>query len=133
MPKWKYLVQILPWAFAGLLIALGLGNLDNDEQFKSLIAILVFLSVGLMLWKDARKGEQLIPKGWWFAAFMGMLGGFATMIGNVAGPVFAIYLLSMRLPKNSFIGTSAWFFLILNFSKFRCNILSGKISPRMFY
>jgi len=49
---------------------------------------------------------------------MGILGGFATMIGNVAGPVFAIYLLAMHLPKNSFIGTGAWFFMIINFSKF---------------
>ena len=40
------------------------------------------------------------------------------MIGNVAGPVFAIYLLAMHLPKNSFIGTSAWFFMIINFTKF---------------
>jgi len=36
----------------------------------------------------------------------------------VAGPVFAIYLLAMHLPKNNFIGTSAWFFMIINFTKF---------------
>jgi uncharacterized membrane protein YfcA len=55
---------------------------------------------------------------WWFAPFMGILGGFATMMGNVAGPVFAIYLLAMDLPKSRFIGTTAWFFLIINFAKF---------------
>jgi uncharacterized membrane protein YfcA len=71
-----------------------------------------------MLWKDRQKGEQFFPDKWWFAASMGRLGGFATMIGNVAGPVFAIYLLAMHLPKNSFIGTSAWFFMIINFTKF---------------
>ncbi|HLN74372.1 MAG TPA: TSUP family transporter, partial [Prolixibacteraceae bacterium] len=61
---------------------------------------------------------HLFPDKWWFSAFMGILGGFATMIGNVAGPVFAIYLLAMHLPKNSFIGTGAWFFMIINFTKF---------------
>jgi uncharacterized membrane protein YfcA len=71
-----------------------------------------------MLWKDRQKGEQFFPDKWWFAASMGILGGFATMIGNVAGPVFAIYLLAMHLPKNNFIGTGAWFFLIINISKF---------------
>jgi hypothetical protein len=71
-----------------------------------------------MLWQDKRKGTNLFPDKWWFAAFMGILGGFATMIGNVAGPVFAIYLLAMHLPKNSFIGTSAWFFMVINFTKF---------------
>jgi uncharacterized protein len=29
----------------------------------------------------------------------------------------AVYLLSMHLPKNSYIGTAAWFFLIINFLK----------------
>ena len=57
---------------------------------------------------------------------MGVLGGFATMIGNVAGPIFAIYLLAMHLPKNSFIGTGAWFFLIINFSKFPLHIFVWK-------
>jgi hypothetical protein len=40
------------------------------------------------------------------------------MIGNVAGPIFAIYLLAIHLPKNNFIGTGAWFFLIVNVVKF---------------
>ena len=39
------------------------------------------------------------------------------MIGNAAGPVMALYLLSMRLPKNQFIGTAAWFFFIINLIK----------------
>lgn len=116
--NWGHLVKVIPWAVVGLLLALWVGEQVNDEQFKNLIAILVFLSIGLMLWQDKRKGANLFPDKWWFAASMGILGGFATMIGNVAGPVFAIYLLAMHLPKNSFIGTSAWFFMIINFTKF---------------
>ena len=116
--NWAHLVKVIPWAFLGLLLALWVGKMVNDEQFKNMIAILVFLSIGLMLWQDKRKGTNLFPDKWWFAAGMGILGGFATMIGNVAGPVFAIYLLAMHLPKNSFIGTSAWFFMIINFTKF---------------
>jgi len=116
--NWGHLVKVLPWAVVGLLIALWIGEIVNDKQFKNLIAILVFLSIALMLWQDKRKGTLFFPDKWWFAAAMGILGGFATMIGNVAGPVFAIYLLAMHLPKNSFIGTGAWFFMIINFSKF---------------
>ncbi len=120
--QWSYLVKILPWAFVGVGLALWVGEVVNDEQFKDLIAILVFVCIGLMLWRDRRKDQTFVPDSWWFAASMGVLGGFATMIGNVAGPIFAIYLLAMHLPKNSFIGTSAWFFLILNFAKFPLHI-----------
>ena len=116
--NWSHLIKVIPWAVVGLLLALWIGEMVNDEQFKDIIAILVFLSIGLMLWQDKRKGTNLFPDKWWFAASLGIMGGFATMIGNVAGPVFAIYLLAMHLPKNSFIGTSAWFFMIINFTKF---------------
>jgi uncharacterized protein len=124
--QWKYLWKLLPWAFVGVGIALWVGEVVNDEWFKNIIAILVFLSIGLMLWKDRKKGKQFFPDKWWFAASMGNLGGFATMIGNVAGPVFAIYLLAMHLPKNNFIGTTAWFFLIINISKFPLHIFVWK-------
>lgn len=124
--EWKYLWKLLPWAFAGIGIALWVGEVVNDEWFKNIIAILVFLCIGLMIWKDRKKGANLFPDTWWFAAAMGVLGGFATMIGNVAGPIFAIYLLAMHLPKNSFIGTGAWFFLIVNFSKFPLHLFVWK-------
>lgn len=124
--EWKYLWKLLPWAAIGVGIALWVGEVVSDIWFKNIIAILVFFCIGLMLWKDRKKGQNFFPDTWWFAASMGVLGGFATMIGNVAGPIFAIYLLAMRLPKNSFIGTGAWFFLILNFSKFPLHIFVWK-------
>ncbi|WP_303922940.1 sulfite exporter TauE/SafE family protein [Draconibacterium sediminis] len=124
--EWKYLWKLLPWAFVGIGIALWVGEVVNDSWFKNIIAILVFLCIGLMLWRDRKKGQNLFPDTWWFSATMGVLGGFATMIGNVAGPIFAIYLLAMHLPKNSFIGTGAWFFLIVNFSKFPLHIFVWK-------
>lgn len=124
--QWSYILKIIPWAFIGIGLALWVGEVVNDEQFKNIIAILVFLCIGLMLWRDRKKGQQFFPDQWWFAAAMGVLGGFATMIGNVAGPIFAIYLLAMHLPKNSFIGTSAWFFLIVNYSKFPLHVFIWK-------
>lgn len=124
--EWKYLWKLLPWAFIGIGIALWVGEVVDDNWFKNIMAILVFFCIALLLWKDRQKGTQLFPDSWWFAAVMGILGGFATMIGNVAGPIFAIYLLAMHLPKNSFIGTGAWFFLIINFSKFPLHILVWK-------
>jgi uncharacterized protein len=116
--NWSYLVAVLPWAITGLLIALWVGEKVNEDQFKNLIAVIVFFSIALMLWQDKKKNTQSFPHKWWFAPLMGIMGGFATMIGNVAGPIFSIYLLSMKSQKNSFIGTQAWFFMIVNFAKF---------------
>ena len=50
-------------------------------------------------------------------AIFGLLGGFTTMIGNAAGPVMSVYLLSMRTGKVEYIGINAWFFLVVNLLK----------------
>lgn len=39
------------------------------------------------------------------------------MIGNAAGPVMSVYLLSMRKDKMEYIGINAWFFLVVNLLK----------------
>ncbi|TKG90148.1 sulfite exporter TauE/SafE family protein [Puteibacter caeruleilacunae] len=121
--QWKHLIKLLPWALGGILLAMWIGKIVDDKQFKQLIAITVFASIGLMIWKD-RKKEQVMPETWWFAALMGLAGGFATMIGNAAGPIFSIYLLAMHLPKNKFIGTGAWFYFIINLSKFPLHVMA---------
>ncbi|HEX7351329.1 sulfite exporter TauE/SafE family protein [Brachybacterium sp.] len=47
----------------------------------------------------------------------GLLGGFTTMVANAAGPVMSLYLLMMRMPVMTFLGTSAWFFAVINLFK----------------
>ncbi len=114
--QWNFLVKLLPWATVGLGIGVWVGDLISDEVFKEIMAIIIFGCLGLMVWKDSQKHVK-VPDNWWFSAIVGLAGGFATMIGNAAGPIMAVYLLSMHLPKNSYIGTAAWFFLIINFLK----------------
>jgi uncharacterized membrane protein YfcA len=48
---------------------------------------------------------------------MGLVAGFTTMIGNLAGAFSNIYFLALRIPKNGFIGTAAWLFLVINLFK----------------
>ena len=49
-----------------------------------------------------------------FIGATGIIGGFATMVANAAGPVAALYFIASGLPKYAYIGTSAWFFLLVN-------------------
>lgn len=122
--QWKHILRLIPWAFAGIIIATIVGKSISDQTFNRLLAALVIGGVGILVWQDLRSGKIKIPESRWFAGGMGLMGGFATMIGNAAGPVMALYLLSMRLPKNSYIGTGAWFFFIVNVSKVPLHVWS---------
>jgi len=114
---WRTLFRVLPWAIAGILTGLFTGKSISAEQFKHMIGLLVLISLAIMVWQEFRKNRAEVPHKPWFAIPFGMAGGFSTMIGNAAGPVMSIYLLSMNLKKNSFIGTAAWFFFIVNVFK----------------
>ena len=130
---WRHICRLLPWAVAGIMIGLFVGHAVSDTQFKHIIGTIILLSIPLMVWEE-RRGENLrIPNTWWFSAITGLVGGFATMIGNAAGPIMALYLLSTRLPKNSFIGTGAWFFMIVNLIKIPLHVFVwGTITLRTF-
>ena len=114
--SWVHLKKLFPWAAAGTLLGTAVGGMIDDHAFKMIMAIIIFMSVGIMIWME-RGHKEDIPHYFWFAALCGVAGGFTSMIGNLAGPVMAIYFLSMRLPKNSFIGTTAWFFMVINWFK----------------
>ena len=76
------------------------------------MAIIIIGSVLVLFYTENRKSTN-IPTSKWFSSTAGLLAGFATMIGNLAGPIANIYFLAIRLPKNEFIGTAAWLFFII--------------------
>ncbi len=123
--EWKHVLRLLPWAIAGVILATLTGNMIKGETFTLFISITVLVSIVLIVWNDiSKRKNQKIPEHWVFSALVGIAGGFATMIGNAAGPIFSIYLLSMHLPKNNFIGTRAWFFFIINLFKVPLHIFA---------
>ena len=47
----------------------------------------------------------------------GLLAGFTTMVANAGGAVMSLYLLAAGYAMLTFLGTAAWFFLIVNVFK----------------
>ncbi|MEX0980917.1 MAG: sulfite exporter TauE/SafE family protein [Bacteroidales bacterium] len=119
----KYIIRLLPWALAGIIIGVVTGEVIDEGHFRWLLGTIIIAMLILLIYNDLKKSDH-IPDNRFFAGVMGLAGGFATMVGNAAGPVFSIYLLSMKLPKREFIGTGAWFFFIINLSKVPFHIFS---------
>ncbi len=117
------LLKLMPWVFTGILIATWLGNKIDNTIFKPLMSILILVSAISLLWFK-KKANFKIPTNPVFAAAMGFSTGFTTMIGNIAGAFSNIYFMAMQLPKATFIGTTAWLFLIINLIKLPLHIYS---------
>ncbi len=95
----------------------------NDQIFTTIIAVTIIGGLALMVFQEKFGIPTNFIYNPIFSSFFGLLGGFTTMIGNAAGPVLSVYLLSSKLPKNEFIGTTAWFFLVVNIFKLPLHFL----------
>lgn len=114
--QWSYIIRFLPWMILGILLGVLIGNDLDEKTFKMGMAIIILISVVMMYWWDKRKSKK-VPTHWLFAGTVGTMAGITTMIGNLGGAFSNIYFLAMRVPKNEFIGTAAWLFLIINIIK----------------
>lgn len=112
--QWGAIRRLLLWAGIGLIIGAVVGNYVGDTQFKTIIAISVMACVGLLIWTETKGSGFSVPDKTWFHALAGIASGFTTMIGNAATPIMSLYLVAMGFRKNNFLGTYAWFFLIIN-------------------
>jgi uncharacterized membrane protein YfcA len=123
--SWSHLKKLILWSVPGILLGTAVGGMIDDHTFKMVMVAIIFVSVAIMIWME-RGHKEDIPDYAWFAALCGVGAGFTSMIGNLAGAFTAIYLLAMRLPKNTFIGTSAWFFMVINWIKVPLHVFAWK-------
>jgi len=114
--QWSKLWRLLPFVFLGMIPARFFLAGIPDRAFKLILGILVLLLVLLEVARRRYNWEHM-PKSLLFVGTVGILAGFATTIGNVAGPIMSVYLLSMGMDKHEFMGTGAWYYLIVNAAK----------------
>jgi uncharacterized membrane protein YfcA len=115
--NWGLLRRLLPWVALGLPLGALFVAVVADTTMRRSIAVLLLALLAVQVVTDRRRAgvprahSRALPAG------VGVTAGFATMVANAAGSVMAQYLLLMRAPKLAFLGTSAWFFLLVNLAK----------------
>lgn len=114
---WGLIRRILPGILLGFLLTALLFVTLSLTALGRVIGVLILVSVVLEVWRrrnpvppDARphRGASL---------FFGTLAGMTTMAANAGGAAMTLYLINMRVSMLAFMGTSAWFFFVLNVLK----------------
>jgi len=115
---WSYVRRMLPPAIVGVLGAWLLMDVMSEVYYRPTIGCIILGLAVLQILRMFREQWFIhVPHSRWFAWTMGILVGVTTMLANAAGPVFGLFLLAIGLPKKEFVGTAAWFFLLLNVIK----------------
>lgn len=115
--------KLLPAMVVGVVLGTWVGDIVPEEVFRKSMAGIILLSLIMMIWWENRASKR-VPDSAAFGGVMGLTAGFTTMVGNLAGSFANLYFLAMKLPKNAFIGTTAWLFLIINVFKVPFHIFS---------
>ena len=128
--NWKFVLNLLPWALVGLLLGMVVVRCISNTNVLGLVIGAIILGVQLLSLTKG-KFQQKIDE--WrgsigMAAIFGILAGFTTQVANAAGPVMAIYLVLMKFSKEEYIGSAAWYFLILNWIKLPLFALDGRLN-----
>ncbi|PTX99389.1 sulfite exporter TauE/SafE family protein [Verrucomicrobia bacterium LW23] len=116
--QWAYIRNLMIPSALGVVLGWLLMGAVSKPLFGAVIGWVVLAMVAFQVWRSMQ--------GDWLNAFfqrrrfawgMGLLGGTTTMLANAAGPVMSVFFLAVKLPKMELIGTSAWFFCLLNLFK----------------
>jgi uncharacterized membrane protein YfcA len=118
---WRNLRELLPGAVAGILLGavfLSFWAGDQETAERQLKAVIGWISLLFVLYQAARawilkKIERYHPKGWHGWLF-GSCSGFVSTLAHAGGPPITMYLLPQHLDRQVFVGTTVWFFTIIN-------------------
>ncbi|MFE7336772.1 sulfite exporter TauE/SafE family protein [Streptomyces griseus] len=144
---WPTLLRLFPAVAVGVVAGTLFMLWADDAAVRTSIGAILLFMTGVTLWRRRIAEQEAETEtgagadsggeggagggtGRTAARGYGVLGGFTTMVANAGGPVMSLYLLSAGFRKLGFLGTSAWFFLIVNVSKVPFSVGLGLIDAR---
>ncbi|MDX6766242.1 MAG: sulfite exporter TauE/SafE family protein [Candidatus Methylacidiphilales bacterium] len=116
--SWKPLLYCLP----GCLLGIGAGTFllgKIDAQLLQRLLGAICLLFCLVQWTKAslQRGAAAVHPGWTSGSAFGFATGLTSTLAHAAGPVFAMYLLPLKLPQRAFLATTVLAFTLVNLFK----------------
>lgn len=115
---WRILRLALPAGLLGILIGWLLFRQIDDRWIRALIGVeaLLFglhkLFEGKAAWNGPAQPPRRGPAWFWST-----LSGFTSFVSHAGGPPIMQFLMPLKLHREVFVGTLAWFFAAINFAK----------------
>jgi uncharacterized membrane protein YfcA len=125
----EHLRVVLPGALIGIAAgALAFGALPVNAVRLLIGLIAVTFALNSYFGLAARIATRPTKPGRAAGAFWGAVSGFTSTLAHAGGPPFAVYMLPQRMDKTLLVGTSAVFFLVVNYVKLVPYALLGQLN-----
>src|SRR5688572_29453282 len=125
--------SVLRAMIPGAVVGIGLGYLLAAEiSSDAVMAVLGAISIlfgAYRLWVE--RGGRLVASSnssAWVGSLFGVATGFTSQIAHAGGPPFQMWVMPRKLPRDVFVGTSAIFFAIINWTKVPAYVALGQFT-----
>lgn len=120
--SWRPVWRLLGPALIGIGAGWWVLGVISESTARTTIGVCVLVMVVLQVFRGWRPvAFDRLANSHGFGMGAGIMGGFATMLANAAGPVIQLYLMARKIPKMELIGIGARFFLLINLIKVPLN------------
>ena len=116
----KVLRLMLPSAAVGIALGYALAAFVKPGAVELAVGAVAIVFALLRLWAERSSAPARAPQVErvpWRGVVAGVAAGFTSQIAHAGGPPFQMYVLPKNLPRDTFIGTSAIFFAVVNWMK----------------
>jgi uncharacterized membrane protein YfcA len=126
----RILTIVIPGAMAGVAAAGVLAVYISNDAVRLFIGVTTIAFVVHNWTKALRVPRERRKPGAATGLFWGAMSGFTSTIAQAGGPPYQIYALAQKMPKMTYVGTSAIFFAVVNWSKIVPYVALGQFSTK---
>jgi uncharacterized membrane protein YfcA len=126
---WHVIRAMLPGAIAGIVLGYLLAAKVPESAVMAVLGAVTVLFGAYRLWveRGGRIAASSTSPGW-VGSLFGTAAGFTSQIAHAGGPPFQMWVMPRRLPRDTFVGTGAIFFAILNWIKVPAYVALGQFT-----
>ncbi len=114
----RILAIMLPGAIAGVALGYVFAASVPEKAVMAALGAISILFGAYRLWIE--RGHRIAASSHspaWVGGVFGIATGFTSQIAHAGGPPFQMWVMPRRLPRDTFVGTTAIFFAALNWIK----------------
>jgi uncharacterized protein len=127
----KHLLKfLLPCGLIGTVIGTLLFKLLSAQFIAGIVGAVTLIFLAQRLLFPPKKDSAPPPR--WAGALLTITSGFTSFVAHAGGPPFNAYMIAQRLTPVAFTATAAYFFFIINLSKWAPYAWLGLLDLRNF-
>lgn len=107
---------------SGALIGIAFGALASSFISAAGVRLLIGLvatmfALNYFLGFSGRLARSPLTAGPRAGVFWGAISGFTSQVGHAGGPPYQVWMLSQKMPRDILVGTTTWYFAVVNLIK----------------